>query len=215
MRTFRLILASLIVTTGCYGSVAGTPAEQNENGSSSEKSPSSSSSSEPAADRAKASQSAQSQATPCTEDAGACDQTEIASKVVVTIDGTTCTVKASGVGSGNGLDMGLDTHGWTYAIETEDCAGGFILNVSGVDNQAYPQTAPVTFLQTATLELFTSESDDGVDGGVGGTYLTVAGSSVAIESGPVNHEAKTIKGHGTIPEQGGTKSHTVTFEMDF
>ena len=60
--------------------------------------------------------------------------------------------------------MGLDTHGWQYAVTSDDC--GFILNVSGLDNAAYPQTALVTFDQTEAIQLFTNDQNGDADGGV-------------------------------------------------
>lgn len=218
MRTLRIILASLIVTTvvttGCYGSAVGTPNEQGDTSSGDTKTGSTSKTS-PAASASTGNKTttAQSQTSSCTADAGACDQTQIPTKISVTIDGTTCAVKTTTIG--NGLDMGLDTHGWTMQVEDDDCAGGFILEVSGLDNQAYPQSDAITFDQTPALQLFTNENDDGSDAGAGEAYLSASGSSLEIESGPVNHSAKTIKGNGTIQEQGGNHSHTVSFEMDF
>jgi hypothetical protein len=128
------------------------------------------------------------------------------SSASVTVDGKRCTFTSSNVG----LDMGLDGHGWTIHAMTGAGCDGFILEVSGVDDVAYPQNGATTFLDQPTVSLFTDE-----DTNEGRTYLSSPGGSAALTSGPKRHVAATVNGTAHVVEENGAREHDVTFEFAF
>lgn len=145
---------------------------------------------------------------------GECDggcSTVRPSCATVTLDGKACPVVR---GVGTGLDMGLDYNGWTLNATSKAC--GFILDVSGFDDHRYPQSSPTAILGEDRILLFTNESFDGLDGGLDGTYTSNATeASVVVESGPVNGEARAIKGHAHLIGPNGTSTHDITYEIVF
>jgi hypothetical protein len=153
----------------------------------------------------------------CTDDSvpgpapiGECDggcTTVRPSCATVTLDGKACPVQR---GVGTGLDMGLDGNGWTLEATSDAC--GIILDVSGLDDQSYPQSSPTAVLGESRIMLFTGEA---VDGGISGAYSSNAPSaSVVVESGPVHGSSRAIKGHAHVVREDG-KSHDVTYSLVF
>lgn len=198
----RLIFPGLMVLTttlGCFG--AATSGQEDER----------------AAPKTETSSVSSAMLASCNDDSvpgparvGECDggcATVQPSCATVTLDGKACPVLR---GVGTGLDMGLDGNGWTLSTTSDAC--GMILDVSGLDDQSYPQSSPTAILGEGRIMLFTNEA---VDGGIGGTYSSNAPSaSVVVTSGPVHGSARAIKGHAHVIREDG-KAHDVTYSLVF
>jgi hypothetical protein len=132
----------------------------------------------------------------------------------VVIDGATCGIDPADVG----LSLGLDGHGWRVNANVDDCFGGAILTISGVDDAAYPQTNVRPFLDETSAWLATN--DDSIDdAGVGvGPFSSSPSGSSTIEEGPSASAGAltvgTVKGSANVVSTSGV-ARNVTFDFSF
>lgn len=189
MKRALVLLSGVVLTTvGCFGAIEG-----GEDG-----------------DRTEGAwhSSVSSASVKCVYDAG-CDGVPYTRSVRVTLDGRTCTADAPGAG----LSLGLDGNGWEVSVASADC--GIILNVSGLDDAAYPQTTASSFLGQSRIMLFTGESMDGIDGGISGLYESNAGGTVTVDRGPSHGMPRSVSGHAHVLAPDGHAAHDIVFAMDY
>jgi hypothetical protein len=132
----------------------------------------------------------------------------------VSIDGKECVVDPTNVA----LDLGLDGHGWTVHANVDDCFGGAILTISGVDDAAYPQTNVRPFLSEASAWLATND-DSADDAGVGvGPFSSSPDGSSRVEQGPLATSGAVtvgvVRGTALVVATGG-ESRDVVFDFSF